>query len=175
MGGARFFGQDLTPYCKRLQESITLYETFEAKGRFHPRWGKEWTLQVIKSCSGTEDGKHPSVHIEAVVTNVLKKGGEVIFALYDSESNFLMRKPIATKKVEPADSEASVIFENITPGTYALVALHDMNGNEQMDFDNGMPKEDYGSSNNVMRMGPPNFNDSKFTITNKSVTLEIRF
>lgn len=175
MGGARFFGQDLAPYCKRLQESIALYDAFEVKGMFHPNWGKEWIVQVIKSCNGTKEEIQENISIEATVTNVVRQGGEVIFALYDSEANFSMRKPLTTKKVVPTEGNAKVSFEDIKPGTYAVVAMHDMNGNQQMDFDNGMPKEDYGSSNNVMRMGPPNFNDAKFTITNKSVTLEIRF
>ena len=176
MGGARFFGQDLSPYCKKLQESIELYDAFKAESKFHPSWGKQWTLQVIKSCGDQTPKEAAGVSIEAKVTNVLKEGGEVIFVLYDSEVNFMGQKPIASKSVAPNAGTAQVVFENITPGTYAMVVLHDLNGNGQMDFEsNGMPKEDYGASNNVMRMGPPNFNDAKFTISDKSVTLEIRF
>ena len=45
-----------------------------------------------------------------------------------------------------------------------------------MDFDaNGMPIESYGMSNNKMLMGPPNFEDAKFTVENKSLDLTIRF
>ena len=196
MGGARFFGQDLTPYCTRLQESIAIYDAFEPKEKFYPNWGKQWTLQVIKSCGGTKETaeettkearKEPAKEtieasvkgastIEATVTNVLKEGGDVIFALYDTEENFLKRTPVDAKKVAPADGKATAQFENVQEGTYAIVVLHDMNGNEQMDYqDNGMPKEDYGASNNVMRMGPPSFADAKFTVADKSVTLEIRF
>ena len=176
MGGARFFGQDLSPYCKKLQESIELYDAFKAESKFHPSWGKQWTLQVIKSCGANTTEESAGVSIEAKVTNVLKKGGEVMFVLYDSEASFMGQKQVVAKAAIPEGSIAQVVFEIIKPGTYALVVLHDLNGNGQMDFDsNGMPKEDYGSSNNVMRMGPPNFNDAKFTVANKSVTLEIRF
>ena len=174
MGGARFFGQDLTPYCKRLQESITLYNAFKPRGKFHPNWGKSWTLLVIKSCGGEADEN--GVTIEATVTNVLKEGGKIVFALYDSSENFMKRQPVSTKKVNALKGKVSVTFENVTPGNYAVIVLHDMNDNEQMDFDSsGMPKEDYGASNNALKMGPPNFNDAKFTVENKSVTLEIRF
>ena len=114
--------------------------------------------------------------IKATVTNVLSKGGEVIFVLYDSATNFKSQKPKATKKVVPAEGKATAVFENIEQGTYAIMALHDMNANNRMDFDEGgMTKEYYGASNNVMRMGPPSFEDAKFTVENKSVTLEIRF
>lgn len=176
MGGARFFGQDLSPYCKKLQESIELYDAFKAESKFHPSWGKTWTLQVIKSCGNSTPEKEPVVTIEATVSNVLKKGGEVIFVLYDSEASFMGQKPVASKSVTPGESKAHVVFDNIKPGSYAMIVLHDLNGNAKMDFDsNGMPKEDYGASNNVMRMGPPTFNDAKFTVADKSVTLEIRF
>ena len=39
----------------------------------------------------------------------------------------------------------------------------------------GMPLEDYGASNNVMNFGPPTFSDSKFTVADKDLTLEIKF
>ena len=133
------------------------------------------TVKQSADLSESKTKNQEGVTIYAEVTNVLKKGGEVIFALYDSESNFHVQKPLVMKKVVPQNGKAPVSFQSIRPGTYALVALHDMNGNEQMDFENGMPKEDYGSSNNSLPMGPPNFYDSQFTVTNKSVTLEIRF
>ncbi|MGB1284878.1 MAG: DUF2141 domain-containing protein [Polaribacter sp.] len=45
-----------------------------------------------------------------------------------------------------------------------------------MDFQpNGMPMEDFGSSNNVMVMGPPQYESSKFAVTDKDVSLEIKF
>ena len=133
-------------------------------------------LLEAQTASVSDSLKNSDLSQEATVTNVLKEGGEVIFALYDSEENFSKRTPSAIKKVVPAAGKASVRFEEVKPGTYVVIVMHDLNGNEQMDFDlNGMPKEDYGSSNNVMRMGPPNFNDAKFKVENKSVTLEIRF
>ena len=45
-----------------------------------------------------------------------------------------------------------------------------------MDFaTNGMPLEDYGASNNVMNFGPPTFDNAKFTVSNKNVSLDIKF
>ena len=44
-----------------------------------------------------------------------------------------------------------------------------------MDFNtNGMPIEDYGSSNNVMNFGPPRFSDAKFVVSDKDLTFEIK-
>lgn len=186
MGGARFFKQDLTPFCKRLQESIKLYEAFKPAEKFAPNWGKEWTLHVIKSCGGevtsetsSDDVKeeaHNGISITTTVPNVNGTDGEVIFALYDSHENMMQRKPIKSQKGSIVDGKSSVVFSAVKPGVYAVVCLHDKNANSRMDFDsNGMPQEDYGSSNNVMRMGPPNFDLAKFTVENKSLDLTIRF
>lgn len=179
MGSARFFKQDLTPYCKRIQKSIPMYDAFKPKSNLHPNWGKEWALKVIESCGGSVENNVEAtseVNIDVKVTNVLRKGGDVLFILFDSQDAFNNRRPIATQKVPANGSIASTTFEDVKNGIYAIIVLHDMNGNNQMDFEsNGMPKEDYGSSNNVMAMGPPNFEDAKFKVENKSVALEIRF
>jgi uncharacterized protein (DUF2141 family) len=45
-----------------------------------------------------------------------------------------------------------------------------------MDFEtNGMPKENYAMSQNPVLMGPPSFNDVKFTIYNTDLELILRF
>jgi uncharacterized protein (DUF2141 family) len=45
-----------------------------------------------------------------------------------------------------------------------------------MDFQpKGMPLEVYGASNNVMNFGPLRFDDAKFTVGDKNVSLEIKF
>jgi len=189
MGGARFFKQDLTPYCKRLRATIQLYDDFKPATAFAPNWGKDWTLQVLKGCSdGVEEPATPkkiettvaptkgSVSITVTVPNVSGTEGEIIYALYDSSEAFAARAPITTNKGTIDNGTSKVVFENVQPGTYAIVVLHDINANERMDFEpTGMPKEDYGSSNNNMRMGPPNFADAKFTVENKSLDLTIKF
>ena len=176
MGGARFFGQDLGPYCKRLQESIALYDAFIPAGKFYPKWGKEWTLQVIEGCGGTVETKTENVSIKVTVPNVSGTDGVVLFALYDSKEKFMNRETLASKDGIIENGIATVTFENIAPGTYAIVCLHDKNGNQRMDFTSeGMPGEDYAISNNVFLMGPPNFEDAKFRVENKSLDLTINF
>lgn len=178
MGSARYFGQDLKPYCERLQKTIKLYDAFKPKSKLHPNWGKEWVLGVIKSCGSNEKttNKTSGTTITVKVPKVVRKGGEIIFALFDSEENFNNKKPVAVKKAAVSSNSVEVVFDNVKAGEYAIVAVHDMNGNERMDFNtSGMPMEDYGTSNNNMSMGPPSFGTAKFSVTNKSVNLEIKF
>lgn len=50
MGGARYFGQDTTPFCKDVERSIELFANFKPETPFHPNWGKERAEQTLKSC-----------------------------------------------------------------------------------------------------------------------------
>lgn len=112
--------------------------------------------------------------ITATVVNVTSDSGKVAFALYDKE-NF-MKVPLQSKEAKIVDGKSSVTFENVEPGDYSVLCFHDKNDNGKMDFEeSGMPMEDYGASNNVMSFGPPNFLDSKFSVSNEDVKLEIKF
>ena len=75
-----------------------------------------------------------------------------------------------------SNQELAFTFEHVTKGAYAITCFYDENDNGKMDFNgNGMPLEDYGSSNNVMNLGPPRFSDAKFEVSDKDLTFEIRF
>lgn len=112
--------------------------------------------------------------ITATVVNVTSSEGKVGFALYNKE-NF-MKTPILASDVKIVDGKSTVTFKDVEPGEYAVVCYHDKNNNDKMDFaTNGMPLEDYGSSNNVMNFGPPTFENAKFTVSDKNVSLEIKF
>ena len=99
--------------------------------------------------------------------------GKVYFSLHN-ETTF-MKKSLVDLESEIVDGKATVIFNNVAPGTYGVLLFHDKNGNQMMDFEpNGMPKEMFGVSNNVMSMGPPMWDNAKFEVTNEPIELEIR-
>ncbi|GAB4160611.1 MAG: hypothetical protein Tsb0033_16830 [Winogradskyella sp.] len=50
MGSAKYFGQDTEPFCKEIEASIELFDTFKPKSDFHPNWGKERAEQVLATC-----------------------------------------------------------------------------------------------------------------------------
>lgn len=108
-----------------------------------------------------------------VTVPVPSEDGTVIAGLFNEET-FLKSAPLVGQESNVADGKATLTFKNIMPGTYAITLFHDKNGNKQMDFEvNGMPKEMYGVSNNVMSMGPPQWNDAKFEVAKESLNLEI--
>lgn len=108
------------------------------------------------------------------VDNVLNDKGHVLVGLH-TEDTFMKTKATKNAKAEIKDGKISVTFEDIAPGKYAVMVLHDENDNERMDMElNGMPKESYGMSNNPMLYGPPTFADAKFELTENTV-MNIRF
>lgn len=50
MGSAKYFGKDTAPYCKDIEASIKLFDTFKPESAFHPNWGKERAVAVVKEC-----------------------------------------------------------------------------------------------------------------------------
>ncbi len=50
MGSARYFGKDTAPYCKDVEASIELFDTFKPESDFHPNWGKERAERVVADC-----------------------------------------------------------------------------------------------------------------------------
>ncbi|MET2985017.1 DUF2141 domain-containing protein [Aureibaculum conchae] len=176
MGGARYFGQDLTPHCKRLQATIALYDNFKPESKFHPNWGKEWVIEVLKGCDITDETteEEKAITITVNVPNVTSDKGMVRFALYDKTT--FMQKPLDAKATNINQGKSKIKFEDVKPGEYAIICYHDSNNNDKFDFDaNGMPAEDWSMSNNPVLMGPPTFDVAKFTVENKSLDLTIKF
>ena len=128
------------------------------------------TLSVLLSTA--QDQKHT---ITVTIDNVQGDKGSVAFGLHTKDT-FMKSAPIATIQSKSENGVVQVTFENVTPGEYAILVLHDTNENGKMDFqENGMPLENFAASNNVMSYGPPQYNDAKFMVTNADLDLKIRF
>ena len=113
--------------------------------------------------------------ITVTLLNASSDEGTLNFAFYN-EDTFMKGAPLFSKVGKITDGKSSVVFENIPSGEYAIICYHDENSNKRMDFmDNGMPKENYGTSNNPLSFGPPNYEESKFVVKNEAISLEIKF
>ena len=125
--------------------------------------------------TSVEVNKEKGQTIEVSVTNALSDNGTIHFALHTKET-FMKAKAIYSKFSKVENGKATVIFENVPQGMYSIICFHDENENGKMDFElNGMPKENYGTSNNPMSYGPPQFEPSQFEVKNENVSLEIKF
>lgn len=52
MGGAKFFGKSVAPYCKDIQKALQLFESEKKATKFYPSWGKERAEQVLAQSCG---------------------------------------------------------------------------------------------------------------------------
>ncbi|TYC17830.1 DUF2141 domain-containing protein [Bizionia gelidisalsuginis] len=111
--------------------------------------------------------------ITITINNIKNDTGKILLGLH-TENTFMKTEALQRSAVEIIEGKIKVTFNNVTAGEYAILALHDENNNGKMDFTpNGMPKEDYGLSNNAMSFGPPQFSDAKFEVTTEDITLNI--
>ena len=114
-------------------------------------------------------------NIIVTVVNATSDEGKISYTLYIKE-NF-RKEPIQTNVAKIKEGKSTVVFNNVSVGEYAIICFHDKNNDGKMDFNpNGMPMEDYGASNNVINpYGPPQYEQAKFMVTDKNVSLKIKF
>ena len=119
--------------------------------------------------------QNEGITITVTIDNAKNDKGKVLMSLHTADT-FMKGKGILDAESEIKDGKVTITFENVTAGEYAIMALHDENGNKRMDFrENGMPLESYGMSNNPMSFGPPQYGDAKFKVEDKDLELNIRF
>jgi uncharacterized protein (DUF2141 family) len=118
-----------------------------------------------------QEGKTITVNI----TGVKGEKGLVMVALYNKADNFL-REAYKASYGEVKDNKTTVVFKDVPSGTYAISCFYDKNGNHKLDANNmGIPTEQIGMSNNAKGfMGPPKFEDAKFSLTFKNLVQDIK-
>ena len=119
--------------------------------------------------------ENKGVTITVTIENVLSNGGTILAGLHTAET-FMRNDGIASASAPGVKGAATLTFENVTPGTYAIMVMHDANDNQQMDTEaNGMPTEDYGMTGQMNPYGPPVFDDAKFEVAGENQEITIRF
>ena len=111
--------------------------------------------------------------LTVTVTNITERG-EMHLAIYDDADVFEndngekggAAKGIIHGVIEMVDPGTAVYEFDIPKGVYTIGIFVDVNLNNKMDTNFvGIPKEQYGFSNNAKGfMGPPSFEDASFTV-----------
>ena len=115
------------------------------------------------------------VDLVITVENVLSDGGEILAVLH-TEDTFMNSNGIAEVMLKGEKGAVSFTFKDVKPGRYAVMVMHDVNSNKNMDSDsNGMPIENYGMSGSELHMGPPTFEAAKFDVADTDLEISIRF
>ena len=113
--------------------------------------------------------------VTVTVENVLSDGGTILAGLHTAET-FMKGQGVANAMAPATQGEVTLAFENVQPGTFAIMVMHDKNDNKRMDMEaNGMPKESYGMTGPMESYGPPTFETAKFEVADEDLEFRIRF
>ena len=112
------------------------------------------------------------------ITNLVNNKGVCKTCLFNNAASFA-GKGSALKCIDVSvkNKTASVAFNDVAQGTYAIAVFHDENKNNKMDTNFlGIPKEGYGASKNKLPFASaPTFADNKFDVgANSTINIEIR-
>jgi uncharacterized protein (DUF2141 family) len=116
-----------------------------------------------------------TVILEGVDTD---QEGTLVVAVYADETSWLdLERAIDVRELAPVATTITATFEELEPGQdYAVQVIHDENGNRALDmrrFPFPAPKEGAAISNDAFRMGPPRFEDARFTLDAPSVEIKV--
>ena len=101
------------------------------------------------------------ISLEMEINNLESNKGPIYIRILDENEN-----PVIVGTSPVINYSAEISFDSIFPGKYAIQFFHDENENQKMDFSLiGIPKEKFGSSNDVKPiLGPPKFEKMLFEI-----------
>lgn len=112
--------------------------------------------------------------IDLVVKNISSDEGQILIGLYNSKAQWL-GTPYEGKVGIIKDGTATVVFDAIPNGTYAISVFHDADGDGELNTFLGIPTENTGASNNApANFGPPKWDDAKFVVKGNSVMQVIK-
>jgi len=113
-------------------------------------------------------------NITVTTTSLINDKGKVSFVLFDKVT--FMKRPLKLKRALIIDGKSTVTFENLKKGEYSIVCFHDKNNNDRIDFDeSGVPIEEFASTKHRLIFGINSFENSKFSLEDENLNLEINF
>ena len=113
------------------------------------------------------------IALEVSLSALRNDEGLIRVAVHASGSTFPSATPLTAASISPIEGEATIQFE-LPPGRYAVSVLHDEDSDGELDTGLfGIPKEGFGASTRVRRLGPPRWEDCAFELT-EDATLPIR-
>ncbi|MGP1387529.1 MAG: DUF2141 domain-containing protein [Thainema sp.] len=139
------------------------------------------TLLILSSLAIAQSAQADltSSQLNIAVNGLRSAEGQVCVKLFSGSSGFpnddnsaVQRQCIA---IGESETPMTVTFTDVQPGSYAIAAYHDSNGDEQLNRGAfGMPTEGYAFSNDaVAETGPAAFEDAVFLIAGPNTAIQI--
>jgi len=116
----------------------------------------------------------PGIHVK--ILDIKDSTGTVACALFESPVGFpteFLHSATNVMIIKIRKAQARCDFEDIPPGTYAMVVIHDANMNGKLDTNFlGIPTEGYGFSKDAKGViGAPSFSAASFAYDGQNVDL----
>lgn len=103
--------------------------------------------------------------------------GRLTVFVYDSEAAWNgSGEPVRMQRILPDGTDRLAVgFAGLAPGRYAVVVLHDKDGNRRFDVGPlGIPRDDYGFSNNPVVFARPGFERIAFQLPSTGTRIRVR-
>ncbi|MEP0917502.1 DUF2141 domain-containing protein [Leptolyngbya sp. DQ-M1] len=111
------------------------------------------------------------------INGLRNQKGIVCFSLFSGEQGFPNEsdRAIASRSVEAKEASVSVIFDQLSPGKYAVAVIHDDNGDGKLNTGIfGIPKEGFGFSRNPkIGMSAPKFEETAVQVSGDGMKIQI--
>ncbi len=120
-----------------------------------------------------------AVELTVDIERVGAQTGRLTVFLFDSEEAWDGKRDALTmQRAYPDGSDRlQVRFDGLKAGRYGVMVLHDKDGNRKFDIGPlGIPKDDYGFSNNPVVFAKPGFERVAFELpaTGRRITVEMK-
>lgn len=120
----------------------------------------------------------PNSNLVITVQGLKSQRGQVCLSLFANGRGFPDRETdaVQTRCVKVTSISLVVAFENLQPGSYAVAAFHDVNGDGKLKRSVfGIPTEEFGFSQNPQIVaGPPKFGDSAVFVAGLETDIQIK-
>lgn len=139
-------------------------------------WPRAAAAATVWAMAAAASGPTAS-QVNVDVAGLRSAKGTVHLCLTGQASRFLKCKEDkgAVALSVPAGKAAHLALGPVKPGTYALLVVHDENGNGKLDMMMGIPREGFGFSNNPkIRMRAPTFEEVRFAVQPGSQVQAVR-
>ncbi|NBY26807.1 MAG: DUF2141 domain-containing protein [Betaproteobacteria bacterium] len=117
--------------------------------------------------------------LTVVVSNITSNAGNVMVGPFDSAAAFpktVTQGVLAAATGRDATGRMTLVLRDLTPGTYAVSAYHDLDANGQLNNNMmGLPVEPYGFANNARgSFGPPSFQAASVALPTQGLAIELK-
>jgi uncharacterized protein (DUF2141 family) len=102
--------------------------------------------------------------VTLTLTGVEARGGVLLVALQTRGQFMQAAGSYGERIVDPASGDVRLTFRDVAPGDYALMVLHDEDGDGQMKMNGYMPAEGWAMINGDALRATPTFDQVKFTV-----------